>query len=58
VTEGKAADAQAFLVLSDDSLAALVSGASTARSLFQRGDLRVDGDARVAHRLGAFNQLA
>ena len=58
VTEGRAADAQAFVVLSDDSLAALVSGASTARSLFQRGDLRVDGDARVAHRLGAFNLLA
>jgi 3-hydroxyacyl-CoA dehydrogenase/3a,7a,12a-trihydroxy-5b-cholest-24-enoyl-CoA hydratase len=58
VTEGKAADAQAFMVLSDDDLGALVAGATSARVLFQRGHLRVDGDLRVAHRLDVFNQLA
>ena len=58
VTEGKSPDARAFFVLSDDSLAALASGAATARKLFQRGDLRVDGDVRLAHHLGILNQLA
>ena len=44
--------------VSDDSLAALASGAASARKLFQRGDLRVDGDVRLAHHLGILNQLA
>jgi 3-hydroxyacyl-CoA dehydrogenase/3a,7a,12a-trihydroxy-5b-cholest-24-enoyl-CoA hydratase len=58
VREGTASNAQAFFVLSDESLAALASGTVTAQRLFQRGELRVDGDVRLAHRLGILNQLA
>jgi 3-hydroxyacyl-CoA dehydrogenase/3a,7a,12a-trihydroxy-5b-cholest-24-enoyl-CoA hydratase len=52
VTETKTANAAAYMILSDDDLAALASGAATARALFQHGRLRVDGDYRIAHRLG------
>ncbi|MFO0649372.1 MAG: SDR family NAD(P)-dependent oxidoreductase [Polyangiales bacterium] len=58
VSEGKASDAAAYLILSDDDLAGIASGAASARSLFMRGQLRIDGDVRVAHRLGALNKLA
>jgi 3-hydroxyacyl-CoA dehydrogenase/3a,7a,12a-trihydroxy-5b-cholest-24-enoyl-CoA hydratase len=52
VTAGRSASAAAFVTLSDDDLAALAAGTAEAKSLFQHGALRVDGDVRVAHRLG------
>jgi 3-hydroxyacyl-CoA dehydrogenase/3a,7a,12a-trihydroxy-5b-cholest-24-enoyl-CoA hydratase len=58
VSEGKATDAAAYLILSDDDLAALAAGKATAQSLFMHGTLRVDGDVRLAHRLGILNKLA
>ncbi len=58
VTEGKTGDAKAYLILTDDDLAALAADPGAARSLFQRGQLRVDGDVRLAHRLGMLNKLA
>ncbi|MDP3215892.1 MAG: SCP2 sterol-binding domain-containing protein, partial [Deltaproteobacteria bacterium] len=52
VTPGRNAAAAAFVTLSDDDLAALAAGEAEAKSLFMHGKLRVDGDVRVAHRLG------
>ena len=49
--------ADATLTLSDADLAALVTGKATARSLFQFGKLRIDGDVAVAHRLGFLKAL-
>jgi (3R)-3-hydroxyacyl-CoA dehydrogenase / 3a,7a,12a-trihydroxy-5b-cholest-24-enoyl-CoA hydratase / enoyl-CoA hydratase 2 len=47
----------ATLTLADADLAALVRGESTARDLYQRGKLRVDGDVSAAHRLGFMTGL-
>ena len=52
VTAGRNSAAAAFLTLSDEDLAALAAGTADAKALFQHGRLRVDGDVRVAHRLG------
>ncbi len=52
VTSGRNSAAAAFLTLSDEDLAALAAGTADAKALFQHGRLRVDGDVRVAHRLG------
>jgi len=57
VEPGEGRDADARVVLSDDDLAALAAGKTTARALFQHGRMRVDGDARVAQRLGLFANL-
>ena len=38
-------------------LVALVTGKATAKSLYQHGQLKVDGDVSVAHRLGFLNKL-
>jgi 3-hydroxyacyl-CoA dehydrogenase/3a,7a,12a-trihydroxy-5b-cholest-24-enoyl-CoA hydratase len=60
-TDGAAADGvspAAVLSLTDIDFEALVSGAESAQSLYQRGRLRVDGDVTVAHRLGFLKQLA
>lgn len=51
VTPGRNTAAAAFVTLSDDDLAALAGGADV-KSLFMHGRVRVDGDVRVAHRLG------
>jgi 3-hydroxyacyl-CoA dehydrogenase/3a,7a,12a-trihydroxy-5b-cholest-24-enoyl-CoA hydratase len=48
---GEADKPSATVTLSDDDLAALARGQATARSLYQHGKLRVDGDARAAHHL-------
>ena len=56
VAEGESAEATATVVLRDADLAELEGGTS-AQSLYQRGRLRVDGDVRVAHRLGIFKGL-
>ena len=47
----------ATLTISDADFAALAGGKADARSLFQHGKLRVDGDVSVAHRLGVFKGL-
>ena len=38
-------------------LVALVTGKATAKALYQHGQLRVDGDVSVAHRLGVLKGL-
>jgi 3-hydroxyacyl-CoA dehydrogenase/3a,7a,12a-trihydroxy-5b-cholest-24-enoyl-CoA hydratase len=48
---------QATLTLSDEDLTALAKGEATAKDLYMHGALRVDGDVKVAHRLGIFNKL-
>ncbi|MCB9702502.1 MAG: SDR family NAD(P)-dependent oxidoreductase [Myxococcales bacterium] len=57
VDKGESTDAIATLTLAEDDLIALAKGESSARDLFQRGRLRVDGEVRVAQRLGFFNKL-
>ncbi len=47
----------ATLTMSDADFAALAGGKADARSLYQHGKLRIDGDASVAHRLGVFKGL-
>ncbi len=49
--------ADATLTISDADLVSLVTGKVPAKSLYQHGQLRVDGDASVAHRLGFLNKL-
>jgi 3-hydroxyacyl-CoA dehydrogenase/3a,7a,12a-trihydroxy-5b-cholest-24-enoyl-CoA hydratase len=56
VAEGKA-KADTTLTLADGDLLTLCRGEQTAQQLFQRGKLRVDGDVRVAHRLGFLSKL-
>lgn len=58
IARGKHASAAAVLTLADEDLAALASGKESAQSLYQHGKLRVDGDVRVAHRLGFLKGLA
>jgi (3R)-3-hydroxyacyl-CoA dehydrogenase / 3a,7a,12a-trihydroxy-5b-cholest-24-enoyl-CoA hydratase / enoyl-CoA hydratase 2 len=50
--------ADATLTLNDADLAVLVAGQASAQSLYQRGKLRVDGDVRMAHRLGILKGLS
>jgi len=58
VTAGTTESAAAVLTISDDDLEALVKGEESAQVLHQRGKLRVDGDIRVAQRLGFMKGLA
>ncbi len=51
ITAGEADMPAATLTLADDDLLALAQGKASAQALFQRGQLRVDGDARLAHHL-------
>lgn len=51
VTQDKDQNAAIILGISDDNLKALSSGQRNARELYQRGELRVDGDARLATQL-------
>jgi 3-hydroxyacyl-CoA dehydrogenase/3a,7a,12a-trihydroxy-5b-cholest-24-enoyl-CoA hydratase len=57
VSQGRTQNADAWITLGDDELAAIAADSAQARNLFQRGLLRVDGDVRVAHRLGIFHKL-
>ncbi|HEV7555868.1 MAG TPA: SCP2 sterol-binding domain-containing protein, partial [Kofleriaceae bacterium] len=50
-------DNAATLTISDADFAALASGKANAKSLYQHGKLRVDGDVSVAHRLGLLKGL-
>jgi len=47
----------ATITISDADFGALASGKATAKSLFQFGKLKVEGDVSVAHRLGIFKGL-
>jgi 3-hydroxyacyl-CoA dehydrogenase/3a,7a,12a-trihydroxy-5b-cholest-24-enoyl-CoA hydratase len=47
----------ATLTISSADLAALSSGKASAKSLYQHGQLKVDGDVAVAHRLGFLKAL-
>jgi 3-hydroxyacyl-CoA dehydrogenase/3a,7a,12a-trihydroxy-5b-cholest-24-enoyl-CoA hydratase len=57
VREGKADKADLTLRLSDEDLAALVQEPQAVQRLYQHGKLRVDGDVRLASRLGFLKQL-
>jgi 3-hydroxyacyl-CoA dehydrogenase/3a,7a,12a-trihydroxy-5b-cholest-24-enoyl-CoA hydratase len=57
VREGADAKAAAVLTVSDDDLVSLSKGEQTAKSLYQHGQLRVDGDVSYAHKLGMLNKL-
>ncbi len=57
VKQGESKDAVATLIIADEDLGALAKGAETAQSLYQRGKLRLDGDAHVAQRLGFLKDL-
>ena len=58
VSEGPDDGALTTLSLEDEHLAALASGATDARDLFQRGQLRIDGDIHLAHNLDFLDGLA
>jgi 3-hydroxyacyl-CoA dehydrogenase/3a,7a,12a-trihydroxy-5b-cholest-24-enoyl-CoA hydratase len=61
VSEGDDAKAVSTLTIDDDDLASLVKGANVAegaKDLYMRGKLRIDGDARIAQKLGFLNNLA
>ena len=47
----------ATLTISDADLVALVTGKTAAKALYQHGQLKVDGDVAVAHRLGFLKAL-
>ncbi len=47
----------AVCTISDTDLASLASGKATARTLYQQGKLRIDGDVSVGHRLGFLKGL-
>ncbi|HZH16602.1 MAG TPA: SDR family NAD(P)-dependent oxidoreductase [Archangium sp.] len=57
VREGTAGKADLTLRLLDEDLAALVQDPQAVQRLYQHGKLRVDGDVRVASRLGFLKQL-
>ena len=56
VKEGADPKAAAVVTLTDDDLVALVKGQGV-QSLYQHGKLRVDGDVRIAHKLGILKDL-
>jgi 3-hydroxyacyl-CoA dehydrogenase/3a,7a,12a-trihydroxy-5b-cholest-24-enoyl-CoA hydratase len=56
IKEGTDAKAAVTLKLSDDDLEALAKGEAL-RDLYQHGRVRIDGDARVAHKLNFFKGL-
>src|SRR6185369_15369567 len=47
----------AVCTISDADLASLARGKATARTLYQQGKLRIDGDVSVGHRLGFLKGL-
>lgn len=51
VKAGEASNVAATFTLSDEALARLAAGAD-ARTLYQKGELKVDGDVAYAHKLG------
>ena len=57
VREGRDPTAAATLTLDDEALVALTRGEATAQQLYQKGQLRVDGEVRLAQRLGLLKGL-
>ncbi len=57
VREGSDAKATTTLRVDDADLAALCKDPGAARDLYQHGRLRVDGDVRIAHKLGFLKDL-
>jgi 3-hydroxyacyl-CoA dehydrogenase/3a,7a,12a-trihydroxy-5b-cholest-24-enoyl-CoA hydratase len=57
VREGTDAAAAATLQIDEADLIDLVKGAAQAMDLYQRGKLKVNGDVRLAHKLGFLNNL-
>jgi 3-hydroxyacyl-CoA dehydrogenase/3a,7a,12a-trihydroxy-5b-cholest-24-enoyl-CoA hydratase len=57
VREGKDASAAAVFRIQDRDLALLSRDPSSVRDLYQRGKLRVDGDVRLAQKLGFLKDL-
>jgi NAD(P)-dependent dehydrogenase (short-subunit alcohol dehydrogenase family)/acyl dehydratase/putative sterol carrier protein len=57
VTQGTQPGATITLKLADEDLLALVKSPEAARELYLRGKLRIDGDVRVAQRLGFLKNL-
>lgn len=57
VKAGDSEAATATIQISDEDLESLVKKEITARDLFQRGRMRLDGDYSVAQRLGLLNNL-
>lgn len=58
VSSGASDKAAVTLSISDSNLLALVKGERKLRDFYQRGDLRVDGDVTLAHKLSFLNGLA
>jgi 3-hydroxyacyl-CoA dehydrogenase/3a,7a,12a-trihydroxy-5b-cholest-24-enoyl-CoA hydratase len=57
VTTGKNEHAAIVLGVSDENLGVLSSGQREVRDLYQHGELRVDGDAKLATKLGFLSGL-
>ncbi|HEX4448847.1 MAG TPA: SCP2 sterol-binding domain-containing protein, partial [Polyangiaceae bacterium] len=57
VREGIEAKAATALRIDDGDLAALTKDPAKSQDLYQRGKLRVDGDVRLAHKLGFLKDL-
>ncbi len=57
VTPAQDEQANTTLRISDQNLLALVQGTRLAQDLYQHGELRVDGDVRVAHQLQFLDAL-
>jgi len=57
VRRGEAKEAAATLTVAGEDLEALARGEADMQQLYQRGKLRVDGDVRVARRLGLLKGL-
>ncbi len=57
VTQGTQPGATATLKLADEDLLALAKSPEAARELYMKGKLRIDGDVRVAQRLGFLKNL-
>ena len=58
VKEGADASAAATFTIADSDLVELAKDPQRAKDLYQRGQLRADGDARLAQKLSFLNQLA
>jgi 3-hydroxyacyl-CoA dehydrogenase/3a,7a,12a-trihydroxy-5b-cholest-24-enoyl-CoA hydratase len=58
VREGTEPTAAASITIDDEDLVAWAAGETDARDLYQRGKLRVDGDVRVAQRLGFISKAS
>ncbi len=46
-----------IVTVSDEDLTAIATGEATVKDLYMHGQLRIDGDLLVAHRLGILNKL-